>query len=197
MDCYCLLPKYCTLHVRDLKSTSCTWCHPDTLSIWALCARKIWKNKTKTQLVLKSSASKNTWLRLFLQLISSPSTVFDANILSNITYQLYISKDLLCIYNFPSSYSVFVHSPCGQIYVSTVCHKNNGYCWWLLLALSWGNRLKSIGSVNKLGPDNHGWPFTNDIFKCVLFKCMFCISINFQRIWLILSNLSWITTVLI
>ena len=195
MDCYCLLPKYCTLHVRDLKSTSCTWCHPDTLSIWA-CARKIWKKQTK-KLVLKSSTSKNTWLRLFLQLISSPSTVFDANILSNITYQLYIPKDLLCIFNFPSSYSVFVHSPCGQIYVSTVYHKNNGYCWWLLLALSWGNRLKSIGLVNKLGPDNHGWPFTNDIFKCVLFKYMFCISFNFQRIWLILSNLSWIATDLI
>ena len=196
MDCYCLLPKYCTLHVCDLKSTSCTWCHPDTLSIWALCARKIWKKTTK-KLVLKSSTSKNTWLRLFLQLISSPSTVFDANILSNITYQLYIPKDLLCIFNFPSSYSVFVHSPCGQIYVSTVYHKNNGYCWWLLLTSSWGNKLKSIGLVNKLGPDYHGWPFTNDIFKCVLFKYMFCISFNFQRIWLILSNLSWITTDLI
>ena len=161
-----------------------------------VCAKNM-KKKKKKKIVLKSSTSKNTWLGLFLQLISSPSTVFDANILSNITYQSYIPKDLLCISNFPSSYSVFVHSPCGQIYVSTVYHKNNGYCWWLLLDLSWGNRLKSVGLVNKLGPDTHGWPFTNNIFKCVLFKYMFCISFNFQRIWLILSNLSWITTDLI
>ena len=161
VDCYCLLPKYCTLHVRDWKSTWCTWCYPDPLSIWAC----VWKHmKTKNK------------------------KTFDANILSNITYQLYIPKDLLCIFNFPSSLSVFVPSPCGQIYVSTVYHKNNRYCWWLLLALSWGNRLKSIGLVNKVGPDNHGWPFTNDIFKCVLLKDMFCILFNFHRIWLLLSN---------
>ena len=108
----------------------------------SMCVKNVKKKPKK--LVLKSSTSKNTWLRLFLQLTSSPPTVFDANILSNITYQLYISKDL-CIFNFPSSSSVFVPSPCGPKYVSTVYHKNNGYCWWLLLALSWGNRLKSIG----------------------------------------------------
>ena len=37
-----------------------------------------------------------------LQLTSSPAKVFDANILSNKTYELYIPKDL-CIFNFPSS----------------------------------------------------------------------------------------------
>ena len=90
------------------------------------CVREKYEKKPqKKQLVLKSSTSKNTWLRLFLQLISSPSTVFDANILSNITYQSCIPKDLLCIFNFPSSYSVFVHSPCGicfhhRLYTSQV-----------------------------------------------------------------------------
>ena len=183
------------LLVTKVSYFTCTWLKkysmylmpPRYIEYLSMCAKNMKKQKQK-KLVLKSSTSKNTWPRLFLQLISSLSTVFDANILSNITYQLYIPKDLLCIFNFPSSYSVFVHSPCGQIYVSTVYHKNNGYCLWLLLAWSWGNKLKSIGLVNKLGSDNHGWPFTNDIFKCVLFKYMFCISFNFQRIWLILSN---------
>ena len=191
------------LLVTKVLYFTCTWLikyfmylmPPRYIEYLSMCAKNMKKNQTK--LVLKSSTSKNTWLRLIFLLISNPSTVFDPNILSNITYQLYIPKDPLCIFNFSSSYSVFVHSPCGQIYVSTVYHKNNGYCWWLLLALSWGNRLKSIGLVNKLGLDNHGWPFTNDIFKCVLFKYMFCISFNFQRIWLILSNLSWVSTDLI
>ena len=43
VDCYCLLPKYCTLHARDLKSTSYTWCLWD---IWA-CA---WKYENKANL---------------------------------------------------------------------------------------------------------------------------------------------------
>ena len=145
---------------------------PRYIEYLSMCARNMKKQKQK-KLVLKSSTSKNTWLRLFLQLISRPSTVFDANILSNIAYQLYIPKDLLCIFNFPSSYSVFVHSPCGQIYVSTVYHKNNGYCLWLLLAWYWGNRLKSIGLVNKLGSDNHGWPLqttsSNAFFSNICF----------------------------
>ena len=61
---------------------------------------------------------------------------------------------------------MLVPSPGDQIYVSTFYLKSKGYCWWLLLALSWGNGLKSIELVNKLGPDKHGWPFTNDLFKC-------------------------------
>ena len=144
------------LLVTKVSYFTCTWLKkyfmylmpPRYIEYLNMCAKNMKKQKQK-KLVLKSSTSKNTWLRLFLQLISSPSTVFDANILSNITSQLYIPKDLLCIFNFPSPYSVFVHSPCGQIYVSTVYHKNNGYCLWLLLAWSWGNRLKSIGLVNK------------------------------------------------
>ena len=150
----------------------------------SLCVKNM-KKQTK-----KTSTSKNTWLRLFLQLTSSPPTVFDANILSNIIYTNCVFPKISSAYltsNRPVV-SVFTQSVWSNIYVSTVYHKNTGYCWWLLLALSWGNRLKSIGLVIKLGPDNHGWPFTNDIFKCVLFKDMFCILFNFQRIWLLLSN---------
>ena len=179
------------LLVTKVLYFTCTWLKkyvmyltPSTyFEYLSLCVKNM-----KKKLVLKSSTSKNAWLRLFLQLTSSPPTVFDANILSNIIYQLYIPKDLLCIFNFPSSYSQCLYPVRVVKYVSTVYHKNNGYCWWLLLALSWGNRLKSIGLVIKWGPDNHGWPFTNDIFKCVLFKDIFCILFNFQRIWLLLSN---------
>ena len=75
--------------------------------------------------VLAQGAS-NRDIVVFLQLISSPQTVFDANILSNITYR--ILKDLLCVFNLPSSYKGFLPSPDGQIYVSTFYHKSSGYC---------------------------------------------------------------------
>ena len=105
---YCLLPKYCTLLLRDLKSTSCAWCLPST---WVL--EHVRGNMEKIT-YLKTSTLKNTWPRHCSQLISSPQIVFDANILSNITYQ--ISKDFLCVFDFSSSLSVFVRSPGGQFY---------------------------------------------------------------------------------
>ena len=140
--------------------------------------------KKQTNLYLnQSSTSINTWPRLCLQFISSPQIVFDTNTPSNITYQ--IPNDLLCVFNFTSSLSVFLPSPGCQIYVSTFYHKRYGYRWWLLLTLFWGDSPKSIELVNRLGPCKHGWPFINDIFICILFKDMFYIVFSFQRIWLL------------
>ena len=76
-------------------------------------------------------------------------------------------------------------SPGGQIYVSAFYHQSYRYSLWLLPALSCGDRkIKSMELINKFGRDNLGWAFTNDIFKCVLFKERFCILFHFQRIWL-------------
>ena len=108
--------------IRDLKSTSCTWCLPGSWSIW-ICT---WKYEKTNKLVLKSIKYFEKLLpRLCLQLISSPQIVFDTNIPSNITYQ--IPNDLLCVFNFTSYLSVFLPSPGCQIYVSTFYHKRYGY----------------------------------------------------------------------
>ena len=155
------------LHVTKIWYFTCKWFkksfmysmpskHFEYLNIYM----KIWFKK----LVLKSSTSKNTRPRLLLQLKSSPQTVFDANILSNITYQ--ILKYLLCVFNFSSSLSVFVASPGGHIYHSSFYHHSYGYCWC-------DREIISIELINKFGHDKHSRPFTNFIifFKNLALNC--------------------------